>query len=220
MSAATSLAACRCSPHSRPRPPQFPQIWAPPPQRPNYKGSRAKQKPQSRWGRLLPVPAPSTLHYTQNTVWHSQSQAQPITWCSKVLVRAPYEQSKDHERLERMRSREGNLLVAAIAIGTAAARASCDASTRSPPPPLRVCRPVEKGWGGSTAKGGRDRTQSRCCGKVQGRYRGMMQTIVATVGRTFEAGARRYVKVAYGGDDGDRLCRCSRHLYRERGDWD
>ena len=140
-------------------------------------------KTVNAWDRLSPVPAPSTLHYTQNPLWHSHSRGQPITsWhCSKVLVRAPSEQSRVHKRLERMRSREGNLLVVDTAIGTATAGASCDASTRSPQPPLRVCRPVEKGWGGNSAgsKRGRDRAGCTCSGKVRGRYRGRMQYIGA-----------------------------------------
>ena len=89
------------------------------------------------WDRLMPVP--STLHtplHTLNCTAFAIASAVDNIVPKEVQVRAPSEQSKINERLERMRSREGKLLVEAAAIGTAAARASRGASTRPPQPPL------------------------------------------------------------------------------------
>eukprot|EP00964_Phaeocystis_antarctica_P028205 scaffold15906_cov21-Phaeocystis_antarctica.AAC.1 len=63
--------------------------------------------------------SPSTLNtplHTLNCRAFAIASAQPITSCSKVLVRAPPEQSRVHERLFASDSRKVNLCAAAAPI--------------------------------------------------------------------------------------------------------
>eukprot|EP00964_Phaeocystis_antarctica_P080270 scaffold50119_cov46-Phaeocystis_antarctica.AAC.4 len=101
---------------------------------------------------------------------------QPITSCSKVLVRAPPEQSRVHERLFASDSRRVNLCAAAAPIITCASTCFALSGSSIPAAPAMRMPACGERVGGKFSQRGADRFGCTCSGKVLGRYRGMMQT--------------------------------------------
>ena len=165
-------------------------------------------------GRALASPShgPSTLNtplHTVNCTAFAIPSAAPITSCPKGPGPRAVRPKPGLRALRRKRDKEKvNLCAAAASIITNAS--TCFASSGHSIPAAPALRIPAWGAmvGGSSAKGGRRRTDSRRCGKVRDRVRGRVQIIGAQAHlRTFEAGVCRAVKVAYDGDAHDRRLR-------------